>query len=172
MATRNARKGAIDPRTGAIRFDEWDTVLHPTTTLKAFLATSLGRACTPVLANDYIDYVGLGWCRLGGREFDVMVAFKPKGGTIDWMSLSLNEDYDGETVYEAQMALNAAHWRWLKRQLPDARALPNGEWQFAWGTVAARYIAKNDECAIIIDYDKPKKKPPRRAARRRTRSKA
>lgn len=143
------KDGSIDPVTGAIRIDDPETVLRPRMSLGDFLATPLGRVAFPVMGNEYIGYYGTPWVRIGGREFGLGLIFAAKTEALDLVELQLRDCALDEK------AGTAAHKRWLKEQLPGARALPSGELQFPWGTIEARWIPQNAECAVTACYRIP-----------------
>jgi hypothetical protein len=153
---RGKRTGGIDPATGAVTLDDWDTALGPELTVKAFLASALGKAAKPVMGNELILYFGLPWCRISGTSFGISVIFRAREKTLETLLLELSDDELklAKRSADIETERNAAHYRWLKEQL-GSRALPSGEWKFPWGTIEARWVAKNDESWIIIDYDKP-----------------
>jgi hypothetical protein len=139
----------IDPVTGAIWLDDFATFLRPATTVDAFLASPLGRAAKPVMGNDHILYFALPACRIGGRPFGVSLIFDAQRQTLDTLLLELC-DRAREPAPQ-----NAAHKRWLRKQLPGIRVRASGERRFPWGTIEARWVPQNDESMIVVSYGDP-----------------
>jgi hypothetical protein len=162
VAARNARrqprsKPAIDPATGTVRLDDRKFVLRPALTVQGLRKSPLARTAKVVRANEYIVYVALPPCRIGGRRFGVTLTFDPKTQIIDWIGLRLlDADFEKHRVGNIEdAARHAAHEDWLKAQLRGVPLQPSGERRFPWGYVEAQYVPQNEESWIVIGYEAP-----------------
>jgi hypothetical protein len=159
MAIRTKRETgspALDPATGAIRLDRWDTVLEPSLTRARFLAAPVGQASGDLIVNEPWHSFNLPPCDIGGRSFAVSVFFE--GEALSMIQLVANDPRFGTTWSDwseaKEKARHVAHRRWLARQLGAAKVRPdpNGEQRFPWGKVWAGYDPRASDSSIVINY--------------------
>jgi hypothetical protein len=149
---------ALDPATGALKLDDWDTALAPALTRKAFLALPLGKTVRDLVVNEPWHSWQLADCKIGGRPFLLGVFYE--GERLDMVQLFLQDRRYGTSWEdfspEKEKARHAAHWRWLRSQLGNAgtRSPAGDERRFAWGSAGAYYDPRNEESSIVISYGK------------------
>lgn len=155
---RSPSPTALDPATGTLKLDDFDTALAPALTRKAFLASPLGQAASDLIVNEPWHSWQLADCKIAGRTFLLGVFYE--GERLDMVQLFLQDSRYGTSWEdfspEKEKARRAAHWRWLRSQLGTAgtRSSSGDERRFAWGTAGAYYDPRNEESSIVISYGK------------------